>query len=149
MIHKVIVFTLGEQRYGVPLALVERVIRAVEITPVPKPSPLLLGVVDVGGQVIPAFNVRRAMRLPDRDIDPDDMYIMARTTCRRIILVVDSVSGIAEYAEQDLTAAGRILPDLEFVEGVIRIADGIILIMDLDLFLSISEDYSQEDAMAS
>lgn len=149
MMHKVIVFTLGEQRYGLPLALIERVIRAVEVTPVPKPSPLLLGVIDVAGQVIPAFSVRRAVRMPDRDIDPDDMFIVAHTLCRRVILVVDSVIGIAEYPEQDLTAAGRILPDLEFVEGVVRIADGIILIMDLDLFLSISEDYSQEDAMAS
>lgn len=137
---QVVVFALEEQRYALYLSAVERVLPAVELTPLPKAPEIVLGVLNLEGQVIPVVNVRRRFRLPDRDIDLRDRLIVAKTRKRPVALVVDSVPGLAALAEEQVTAANTILPGLEYVEGVARLEDGLILIHDLDKFLSLGEE---------
>ena len=48
-----VVFTLDERFYGVRLSVVARVLRAVEITPLPKAPPIVIGVINLGGRIIP------------------------------------------------------------------------------------------------
>ncbi len=59
-----IVFTLDEQRYALHLSAVERVICVVEITPLPKAPEIVLGIINVGGQIIPVIDMRKRFRLP-------------------------------------------------------------------------------------
>jgi chemotaxis signal transduction protein len=42
-IAQFMVFRLGERRYALPLAVVEQVVRAVEVTPLSKAPPIVLG----------------------------------------------------------------------------------------------------------
>lgn len=137
---QVVVFALEEQRYALYLSAVERVLPAVELTPLPKAPEIVLGLLNLEGQVIPVVNVRRRFRLPDRDIDLRDRLIVAQTRKRPVALVVDSVPGLAALAEEQVTTANTILPGLEYVEGVARLEDGLILIHDLDKFLSLGEE---------
>ena len=76
---RLVVFTLDDQRYGLPLSAVERVVPMVDITPLPKAPDIVLGVVDVQGRVIPVVNLRRRLRLPERDIALTDQLVIART----------------------------------------------------------------------
>lgn len=149
MVRDVIVFDLDGQRYGLPLQAVEHVIRAVEVTPLPQAPANVLGVINMQGCIVPVFSLRRHLRLPEREIEPEDQFIIAHTGRRRMALVVDAVNGVTGCADQDLTAADRILAGLEFVEGVLRTGDGMILIVDLGLFLSLHEERLLDEAITS
>ena len=46
--NQIVLFTLDEPRYALPLSAVERVVRAVEITPLPKAPEVVLGVLLTG-----------------------------------------------------------------------------------------------------
>jgi chemotaxis signal transduction protein len=59
-----VVFTLDEQRYALHLDAVKRIVRAVEVTPLPKAPQIVLGVVNVQGKVIPVMNLRSRFSLP-------------------------------------------------------------------------------------
>jgi len=133
-------FSLDQQRYALYLSAVERVVPAAEVTPLPKAPEIVLGVLNAGGRIIPVVNIRRRFRLPEREIDVQDQLILAHTGKRPVALVVDSVTGIAEVADEQVTAADRILPGLEQVEGVARLEDGLMLIHDLGKFLSLDEE---------
>jgi len=145
MINSVVVFTLDEQRYGIPLHVVERVVRAVEVTPLRQAPANVLGFIDIQGNIVPVLSLRRLLRLVDREIGPEDEFILVKTVRRRLALVVDIVSGVMECAEQDLTVAKQILPGLDFLRGVIRTEDGMILIVNLDEFLSLPEERLLEE----
>ena len=54
-----VVFSLDDQRYALPLARVHRCIRVVAITPLPEAPAIVLGIIDLGGAVIPVINIRR------------------------------------------------------------------------------------------
>ena len=141
-------FDLDGHRYALPLTAVERIVRIGEITPLPKAPPIVLGIVNIGGLILPVCNVRRRFRLPEREIDLTDQLILAQAERRMVALVVDEVSPVVEHPDSEVIAAQEILPGLEYVQGVARLEDGIILIHDLDKFLSFEERAVLDRALA-
>lgn len=139
--------TLDEQRYALHLSSVERVVRAVEITPLPKAPEIVLGVINIQGKVIPVVNVRERFRLPERPLELSDRIIFAHSSRRSVALVVDAVSGVIDCAERDMIAAERIVPRMEYIEGIAKLEDGLILIHDLDRFLSLDEEKRLDNAL--
>lgn len=144
-----VIFTLDEQRYALYLSAVERIVRAVEITPLPQAPEIVLGIINVQGRVIPVLNIRRRFRRPQRDLNLPDHLILARTRQRAVALVVDTVSEVRQSPEVDRVSAAEIVPGLEYVTGIAKLPDGMILIHDLEKFLSLEEAKSLEEAMAS
>ena len=145
--HQLLLFTLGEQRYGLALSSVERAVRIVEITPLPHKHEVVLGVINVQGRLIPVMNLRRRFRLPEREVSLADQIVIAHTKRRPVALVVDAVVGVHACLERQMVGAGEILPGIEYVDGVVQLDDGLILIHDLDKFLSLDEATALDAAM--
>src|ERR671919_2991748 len=93
-VHELVVFTLDEQRYAVPLSAVERIVRLVEITPVPHTPEIVLGVINVQGRILPVVNIRGRLGLPARELHPSDHLLFARTSKRTVALAVDAVNEV-------------------------------------------------------
>jgi len=144
---RLVVFSLDGQRYALALTAVEKVVRAVEVTRLPKAPDIVLGIINVQGRVIPVINVRRRFRLPEREMALTDQIVIAHTARRPIALAVDEVAGVLEYPELESVAAQDILPGFEYVEGVVKLDDGLVLIHDLDRFLSLEEEASLDQAL--
>lgn len=146
---RLILFRLDELRMALPLSAVERILRAVYITPLPNAPEIVLGVINAQGQIIPVIDMRRRLGLPERTLALTDQLILARTTKRPVALVTDSVTGVLEYPDSKLTEVHAILPGVESVTGVIKLEDGLAYIHNLDSFLSLEEESSLDRAMAT
>jgi len=144
---RLVVFTLDEQRYALYLSAVERIVRMVEITPLPGAPDIVMGVINLQGLVIPVFNIRKRFGLKNREPDLNDHLIIAKTSRRTVGLVVDEVSGMVEQGAERFVPPEKILPRIEYIEGVIKLEDGMILIHDLDRFLSLEEEKRLNGAM--
>jgi purine-binding chemotaxis protein CheW len=144
---QLVLFTLDERRFALTLSSVERVVRAVDVTPLPSAPPSVLGVVNVRGEVIPVYNLRRRFRLTERDTDLIDQLMIANTSRRTVGLLVDSAEGVIDVAEEMIASAEKILPEMEYVHGVVKLPDGLVLIHDLDQFLSAGEERALERAL--
>lgn len=144
-----LVFTLDDWRCALELSAVEKVYRAVAVTPLPDAPDIVLGVVNVRGVVLPVVDIRRRFCLPEKNLTPDDQLIVVHSSGRLVVLVVDSVTGVIECSEPDITSASAIVPDMEYVKGVARLKDGMILIHDLARFLSLEEKAALEQVLGS
>jgi purine-binding chemotaxis protein CheW len=147
MTNQYVVFILDAQRYALHLSTVDRVVRSVHITPLSKAPDIVLGIVNLQGRVIPVINLRRRFRLPERGIALSDQLIVAHTSRRPVALVADAVTEVVECSEQSLIAAQSILPAVDYLEGVVKLRDGLILVHDLDTFLSLEEEDSLDRAL--
>ncbi len=147
--HQLVVFTLDEQRYAVPLSAVERVVWMVEITTVPHAPEIVLGVINVRGQIIPVVDIRKRFRLAAHAPHPSDQLVIARTSRRVVALVVDAVSEVVTLSGQEVVTGETILAHLDYLTGVVKRPDGLILIHDLDRFLSLEEARALHDAIDS
>lgn len=144
---RLVVFRLDAQRYALPLAAVERIVRAVEVTPLPNAPSIVLGVIDVEGHVLPVLNIRQRFLLPERNPGPDDQFLITQTGRRMVALVVDETEGVIERPESAVVDAAQIVPGLEQFQGVFRLDDGLVLIYDLEKFLSLDEARVLDQAM--
>lgn len=147
--ERLVVFALGDQRYALPLSAVERIVRAVAVTCLPQAPDIVLGIVNVQGRLIPVINLRRRFRLAEHEIALSDQMVIAHTARRPVALVVDAVIGVIEFAERETVAGQELLPELRYVEGVVKLDDGLILIHDLDKFLSLEEEAALHLALES
>lgn len=144
---KLVTFVLDRQRYALDLSSVEKVVHAVEVTPLPKAPDIISGVINMQGRVVPVFNIRKRFGLPEREITPDDRMIIANTSGRTVSLAVDQVEGIMDHSGRERILPGKILPEMEYVEGVVKLEDGMVFIHDLDRFLSLTEEKALDDAL--
>lgn len=145
--NQLVVFTLDDQRYALHLSIVERIMRAVEVTCLPKSPDIVLGVINMQGQIIPVINIRRRFRLPDRELGLSDHMIVAHTKKLTVALIVDTVGGVVELEDQSVVVREKILPHMEYVEGVAKLKEGMILIHDLSTFLSLDEESALEKVL--
>ena len=118
----------------------ERVVRAAAITPLPKAPEIVLGVLDLQGQVIPVINLRKRFRLPEREIRTSDQFVIARAKLLTIALVVDSAEGVLEETDEAVIPSDDILAGMGYLEGVTRTEDGLVLIHDLASLLFPEEE---------
>lgn len=144
-----VVFTLDSQRYALHLASVERTVRAVEIIPLPKAPDIVIGVINVQGQIVPVLNIRKRFGLPEREIELNGQIILARTARRSIAFVTDSVNGIIERSAEEVISSEKVIPGLEYVEGVIKLKDGLILVNDIDSFFMLEEEKDLDKAIGN
>ena len=151
MVNKdqLMVFRLDAQGYALYLSVVEKVVRAAEITLLPKAPEIVLGVVNWQGRVIPVVNMRARFGLTAREIDLADRFIFARTRKRVVALIADSVDGVIFHSREDIISPERIVPGTEYIDGVAKLEDGLLLIHDLDKFLSLEEENALDRALKS
>lgn len=146
-----VLFALAARRFALPLAVVERCVRIVDITALPQAPGIVLGVINVAGRLVPVVDVRKRFGLPDRGIVASDQLLIARTSAqlsaRTLALWVDAVEGVVTWAADRVPAA---VPghETEYVTGILRLRDGLILIHDLSKFLSLAEGVVLDQVMA-
>jgi purine-binding chemotaxis protein CheW len=144
---RAVVFGLDGQRYALPLAAVRRIVRAAEVTPLPGAPAIVLGAIDVEGSVIPVLDIRRRFLLPERELSPADQFLIASTVRRAVALVIDEAHGVIEREQSAIIGSDRITPGLEQFKGVVQLEDGLVLIHDLEKFLSLDEARVLDEAM--
>lgn len=153
-----LLFRLSETWCALPLATVERVISAVEITPLPEAPNSVCGVINLAGDVVPVFALSRRFGLPDRPVKLRDKLIVAcpqgTPLARRVALLADEAQEVITFAATPQNAAGAqpetapIVPGMRLVSGVLPLADKLVVIHDLAAFLSAAEESELKAALA-
>jgi purine-binding chemotaxis protein CheW len=139
-----LVFSLGAEEFGLPIASVDEVARAPEqITRVPKTPRFLEGVINLRGEVLPVVDQRRRFDLPAFTGDKlRQRLVVVRSERHRAGLIVDSVSEVLRTRTDGIEPA----PDLtgeaaRLVQGVVNFGDSgrMVLLLDPAELLSRAE----------
>ena len=137
--HSLVVFKIDEQEFAVGISAVERVVRAVEIAPLPDAPHGVRGVINFQGRILPVFDLRAHCGLPPRELRLSDHLLIARTRWRTVAFIVDSVVGVVSGNQVEITATAEILADVRLVSGIMKGNGGMVLVYDLERFLSIQD----------
>lgn len=138
-LNKILLFSLDESRYALYVSDVEKIIYSIAITPLPKAPEIILGIINFKGEIIPVVDIRKRFRLPSKERNLDERFIIARTLTRFVVLVVDSVEDVYELDKHQFTDARSSLPYADYLKGIAKIEKNIVLISDLEAFLSLDE----------
>ena len=140
-----VVFLLEGQRYALALEQVERLLRAVEITPLPESFGTVCGVVNVQGTVIPVLDLRRRFGVPEREIDVGDQLLVVRSGKTLIALPVDDTIGLVLEAAGEPLATGGGDSQPAYVSSVLPMGGDLVMVLDVAALLTPSELHALSD----
>jgi len=139
-LHDFLLFSIENQRFVIPLSQVEKIVRAVEIIPLPKAPDVVEGIINVQGRILPVVNLRKRFGLPLRPLDVRDHFIVCMTPRRTLAVLVDMVMDIVQISEERIVDQKNIVEGAKYVKGALKLDDGVVLIQDLENLLSLEED---------
>ena len=140
-----LVWRVNSVECAVPLDRVEEVTQAVAVTPsLGGSSAAMLGYLDLRGRVVPAFDARRLLGRPAREMQLSDSFVVTASANGLIALLVDQVHGIERVTMTDAPDGEHVplgRPDA-VTRGRRRLDDGsdtLIAVIDIDRLLSDTE----------
>ena len=144
---RLVLFTIDDQKYGLPLTVVDRVLRAVEVTPLPEAPRIVAGVFSLQGRPVPVIDLRRRFGLPERRVDVNDHFIVAQSSTMLVALPVDEALGLARDLDDERVPAADVVPDLNYVESVVAAGAEMVFVLDIDTVLTDDEEGALRDRL--
>jgi purine-binding chemotaxis protein CheW len=144
-----VVFEIDGRRYALPAADVREVVRAVTVSPLPGAPPIVEGLINVRGVLVPVLDLRARFRLPAKHPSHTDHLLLASAGTRLVAIRADRALDLVHVDPADVENPTAIVPDAHRVRGVAKLADGLVLIHDLRTFLKDTEAVALDDALAA
>lgn len=132
-------FALHGNRFAVPGRCVHEVVRSVAVAPLPGAPEVVEGVINYRGRLVPVLDVRSRFGFPPRPLDPTQHFVLADAGPRLVALRVDRALELLEVPAGDIESAASVAPGTRHAGGVARLPDGLVVIHDLERFLSLDE----------
>lgn len=134
-----LVFELGAQRLALPSRDVVEIVRMPTLTALPKPLPIVEGVVNFRGRLAAVLDIRKRFGLAAKAVSPSDHLLVASLPPRLVALRVDRTTELVSLAPEEIADPGGLAPHDRYVSGIAKHPDGLIVIHDLRAFLSAAE----------
>jgi purine-binding chemotaxis protein CheW len=118
-----IIFRLGNQDYGIPIAAVNEIARPPEhITRLPKAPAFIDGVINVRGSVVPIVDLRRRFDLSTAEHAGSRRILMLAIEGIMAGFLVDSVSEVMKVQTDAICPAPQLSPDqMRLISRVINL----------------------------
>ena len=136
---KLLTFAIDGQRFGIHADHVIEIVRAVRIVGLPKAPRIVEGLINLRGAVVPVLDIRSRFRLSPKAVEPSDHIVVARAKERIVGIRVDRALDVLMLLESDIDCINGIAPTSDYIAGVAKFPDGLLLIHDLATFLSEAE----------
>lgn len=131
----ILIYTVDQQHYGIPIDIIKSVVLAAETTPIPKSKEYFLGALNLHGNITPVIDLRKLLDLPTREIELQDKFIVCHIQNKQIALWIDQVILIKHCQESELIPAEQFLPDVKNLQYVLKDNEKIILLYDFEKIL--------------
>lgn len=145
-LHLVIV-ELDGRRYGLRAAAVAQIVRAVTIVPLPNAPSAVEGIINVRGSIVAVLDIRRRFGLPAKPLDPSQYFALVRAGGRDVALRIDGAVDLVAVDPDAVVRAEAVLGRSPEISGVVKLDDGLVLIHDLESFLTAAEGSAVDTAL--
>ncbi|WP_028571463.1 chemotaxis protein CheW [Desulfonatronum lacustre] len=138
---QLVTFNIGDEEFGVEILKVQEIIRMMGITRVPKAPDFVEGVINLRGKVIPIIDLRTRFGMTAQDHDKHTRIIVIEINAVIVGFVVDSVSEVLRIPANTVEPPPPIIAGIEseYISGVGKLADRLLILLDLDRLLSRGE----------
>ncbi len=143
---QLLIFTVENHRFGLDINAIQRIERAVEITPVPEMPAVITGIIDYHGQILPVFDLRKRLGISAKEVSASWRFLVVQTAARLVIVAADLVEGVVNVPAETITPGPEIEKNLQ-QPSFLRLEKDIIFLYDIESFLSPEDETGLEQAL--
>ena len=117
---------------GIDVLGVQEVLREQRLTPVPLAPGVVEGLINLRGQIVPAVDLRRVLKLAPAEPERGRFSVVARSPHGPVSLQVDEIGDVVdpEAAAFEATPQGVDPAVASFLRGVYQLKDRLLLVLD-------------------
>lgn len=136
-----VVFDLAGETYGVPISAVNEIGEMRRVTAVPGAPGFIEGIINLRGAVIPVIDLRKQFGLQCAGLGKNSRIIVIEVQGHTLGAIVDQVTEVLRVKPTEIEPPSPIIigPGSRFIEGVAKVGDRLIIVVDLTKLLSAEE----------
>lgn len=130
---QIVTFSLGNERFAVPMEFVQEIVRVPNTVRVPLASSHLTGLANLRGRVLPVFQCRTMMGMqPEKPTDCSRVLVLRVGSA--VGLMVDKVHAVVTISANQIDSIRQDDPvgDTEWLAGVVRQEKELTLLLDVE-----------------
>jgi purine-binding chemotaxis protein CheW len=130
--RQLVAFTLGEEEYGVPITLVQEIIRHTPPRPIPGSSVHVEGVINLRGRIIPVIDLKRRFGIAS-DLGTDTKIVIVELGETTVGIIVDEVREVITISTEctEPAPSGVASASAEYIDSVAKLDGRLLVILDL------------------
>lgn len=138
---QLLTFTLGGEEYALNIMDIKEIIRPRDVTEVPKTPDYIQGIFSLRGTIIPVFDVRLRLGLPQSESGPLSRIVVVKFQEHFFGLLVDKVVQVLDIPISKIEPPPEILGGVEgeFLRGIGRIDERLIILLNLGRILKLDD----------
>ena len=127
-------FVLDDHVFGVPVLKVQEIIQSRKMTFVPLAPEAVSGMINLRGQIVCAIDLRRRLKLAERQRGQPAVNVVVRTNHGAVSLLVDEIGDLIEVAAEALEDPPATLQGVarDVIERVYKLPHHLLLALDID-----------------
>ncbi len=136
---QVVAFTIGSEEYGVDILTVQEIIKVLTITKVPRAGNYIEGVINLRGNVIPVFNLHKRFGVMPSEDEEEARIVVFKFEDAKAGIIVDEVSEVLRIKGNEIEETAKVYQGLEaeFIQGVGKVEDRLLMLLNVRKLLSI------------
>lgn len=146
---KQVIFTLDNEEFGLDIMVVNAIEKFTDLIPVPNAPSFIHGIMNLRGDVIPVFSLRRKFGLSDKPVSEDTRLIITKSNGILMAFEVDGVIEIIEIAPENISETPSIVRGINttYIQNVANIGGRMIILLNHDGILSSKEQEKIESIL--
>ncbi len=139
-----LIFSLGNESYGIEIQYVTEIIGIQTIIEVPEVPDYVKGIINLRGKIIPVMDVRLRFKKEAREYIDRTCVIIVDIQELSIGLIVDSVSEVLTIPEEDMVDPPQLNKgnNSRYIKSIGKVGNDVKLLLDCEKLLS--EDEMEE-----
>ena len=139
--RELLVFTLGEEQYGIDILKVQEIRGYEAVTRIAGAPAFIKGVVNLRGSIVPIVDMRIKFDLGDASYTPFTVVIILNVLARTVGIVVDGVSDVIQLKPDAIRPAPEFgaAVDTAYILGLSEVGDSMVIVMDIERLISSAE----------
>lgn len=136
-----VIFNVNNEDFGIEIGQVSSIEKPLEIFKVPNTPYFIEGLINLRGKVYTVFNLRKKFDLPFTGMDENTKIVIVNVNSTMAGFIVDEVKEILKIEDTDIEETPKSISGInrEYLTGVAKVGEKIVLLLDLSKILS-SED---------
>lgn len=140
-----VTFRIGNELFGVPISMVQEIVRVPAIARIPQAPEFIEGVINLRGRVITVVDMHKRLNQASGNAQGGwdrKSRILVIETCGRLVgIIVDEVNEVLKLASDKIEPAPPMVAGLsnQYINGVGKLDHDLLILIDIDKVLTVKQ----------